>query len=64
MGSVGIVVDVGFTARESYTTTMPTGDDVAHERMTVQRWTFVGELSGKQELDYIVTSFQLSSDDV
>jgi len=64
LGSVGIVVDVGFTARESYTTTMPTGDDVAHERMTVQRWTFVGELSGKQELDYIVTSFQLSSDDV
>jgi len=63
LGSVGVVVDVQFTSREEYKVVgMGMVEDAKTERLTTQRWTFVGELSGKAELDWVVTSLQLTPD--
>jgi hypothetical protein len=56
LGALAAIVDVQFTAKESYVSSMPTGEDVHHERVTHQVWSFVGNLSG--ELDWIASQFR------
>lgn len=58
LGSVAAIVEVQFAAKESYVTVMPTGEDLNHERITYQQWTFCAELSGKTELDWMASSFK------
>lgn len=60
LGSVAAIVDVAFTAKEVYATKMATGEDLSHERVSSQVWTFVAEISGKAELDWVATAFRFS----
>jgi hypothetical protein len=55
-GALAAIVDVQFTAKEFYVSSMPTGEDVHHERVTHQVWTFVGHLSG--DLDWVASQFR------
>lgn len=60
LGSVCAIVDVLFTAKEVYATKMASGEDMTHERESAQVWTFVAEISGKTEMDWVATTFRFA----
>ena len=62
LGSVATIIEVQFTAKEVYKTQLVSGEDLSHERTSSQIWTFVGELSGKTEMDWVAATFRFTGD--